>query len=249
MRYLSQREKELIVKLKNIDRKDIPTLLDPYLDRMRIVPNKGEGKVELQFQTHKKEPSEIELGEIEEKINTISKIIVTLINLLALLEREGYIQFFEEANIIPNGIGFGRIVKDEPYLSFEFPDKGVAKLFREYAFKQIIFTEEMIWFIQNSFITRDEKRHRQSMKLAWISIWISIIIGVASIVIGIISNYKTQTVILSKDQFDKIENRSEKIFAVSETITKQISAIEKKLDQVEKKIVTKQPQIVKNQKK
>ncbi|MCE6987473.1 hypothetical protein [Dyadobacter sp. CY323] len=111
--------------------------------------------------------------------------VITVISLISLLEKEGYIITFSFGHFSPKKIctRLYQKVSEKPKFKYAFPDPTIEKLILQNFQKQIIITQEFRDFITSSFVTRDENRFRETRQ---ISIW-ALIIAILTAVISIFS--------------------------------------------------------------
>lgn len=163
MRELSPFEQNLFRRICT-GKGNLANLLDPFLERVRIKFNRKTNQVEIFVETSKATPDEDEIGIVLGIIEKTTEVIITAVSLIKLLEKEGYIFLYTNAND-QDVIGeFGQGYTKESSISNSFPDTKISELIIEYCSKEIIVTEEARAYLDNGFITREEKRHRQNQK-------------------------------------------------------------------------------------
>lgn len=192
MRKLSKFEESLIRQMTEKEwygNLNIPNLLDNYLTGLRIRIYKREKKVEILFEIQNKIPTELETKTIISRVGEINELIISTVNLINLLENEGYIIQFNSNTQDDNEITFGRGAVNLPSVSYTFPDNRTAELLVKYATTQIIVTQELQQYIKAGFKTREEIRHSQNMQLAWIGIGISILATIISLFFNVYDSF------------------------------------------------------------
>ena len=184
MRKISKFEENLISQMTDKEwngNLNLPNLLDKYLKNVRIKILRDQQQVEILFEIQNKTPTEAETKLILSRVNEINELIISTVNLINLLEKEGYIILFESASQIDNELVFGQGAVNLPSVRYTFPDNRTAELLVKYASPQIIITSELLEYRKVNFQTREEIRHFQNIRLAWIGISISIIATVFSL--------------------------------------------------------------------
>ncbi|MBK9718260.1 MAG: hypothetical protein IPO85_12270, partial [Saprospiraceae bacterium] len=91
----------------------------------------------------------------------LTQLVLTLVNLIRILENDGYIILVQTADRVSSQSQFGNCVINETKIYKEFPDKNVIKLLLEYVEKEIVITEEFRRFCNKGFIARDEQRYKK----------------------------------------------------------------------------------------
>jgi hypothetical protein len=209
MRQLSTFEQQLMRRMKEGQGNNLPNLIDPFLEGIRIIFNRQESHVEILAESTQPQPEDDEVQQILDRINTTSEIVVSAVNLLNLLEREGYIIIYTAANQIDNQVTFGQGAVNLPSVSYEFPDERISELLIKYSTQEIVFTPEADEYVERNFITRDEQRHRENISLTKKSIsiaWVGVAIAVISSTVGIGFDIYDHNKPKNTTQIDKIKN-------------------------------------------
>lgn len=165
----------------------IATLMDDRLQDVSIKSSKKNTKIELFYNQLKDIDSDQDANELVNKMQEISILIMTTINMIKLLEKGGYIMLLQMANVTNDDSTIGQLVESENYTSMEFADKNLSKKYLHYRYKEIYITEEFKMFCNKGFISRDELRYqRQSNLTRWILI-VAIVAFIVNILISICS--------------------------------------------------------------
>ena len=193
MRLLSKQEQEFCRRI--LSRGDdlnniLLNILDPDLEYARIYVREEEGKtkatiLQADFSAHK-----ATLSEFEE----ISRAILMAVNLIKLLERDGYIMLLQELPEKSSNFTFGGGPTNQPYEPFDINDDDVVKLLVDYSFTRIYPTEEFRVFCKNGYIPRSDVQFNENLKLtkqsldqARISNWIAIATLIITFLFSLVS--------------------------------------------------------------
>lgn len=99
------------------------------------------------------------------RFEEISRVILMAVNLIKLLERDGYIMLLQDLSKKPSNVTFGSGAANQPYEQFDINDDDVAKLLMDYSFIRIYVTEEFRVFCANGYIPRADVQFNQNLKL------------------------------------------------------------------------------------
>lgn len=209
MRQLSPVEQQLMTRMQKGQGNNLPNLIDPFLDKIRIRFNRQAKQVDILAETTQSIPEGGELAEVMERINMTSQIIVSAVNLINLLNREGYVILYTAANQIEDEITFGQGVSNAPFVAHKFPDTRITDLLIQYSTQEIVFTPEAEEYVVNNFTTRDELRHQNNITLAKRSIRIAcggVIVAIVTVLISLGLDIYDRNKTIDTTQQDKIEN-------------------------------------------
>ena len=199
MRLLSKLEQELCWRILQRDGhyNYLANILDGYLPdakiyvrKQKVQEEKNEEKKKVQkVQKEKKEKKEKKEPEvyilykmlardsenfpIGERDAQIRRLILVTVNLIKLLEQEGYIMLFMSTTVEPNfsiGAGPDKIISvdgEEETTETKSPikDASVIKLLIEYNPKEIYVTEEFRVFCENGCIPRSDVQFNENLEL------------------------------------------------------------------------------------
>jgi hypothetical protein len=165
MRRLNKTEQDLCTRIQNGNGQNnyLGNIIDDKLNGVRISITRTPPNVDLLFTIQNPMPTKEEAAGIASKVQELSKDIVTTVNLISMLEKEGYIMLLQQTNVLPNQSTFGRGVSDMPFISTNLADKKISDLLIEYSTKEIIVTEEFNFFVKHNFNSRDEQRFRRQI--------------------------------------------------------------------------------------
>lgn len=191
MRALSTREKE-IIKLINNGVSLFPNLLDKFMPDIGIIASKSQslqmtGKLDI-HSGHS--PFSIvecfsvkflfsikysfKESEIPEKLKYIEKLVVEAVNLIRLLEKNGYLFLIQTAIKKNQKFTYGIVPDDDDVIEHVFPDDQIKKLLLEYSIKEIFATPELEIFQKNNFVSKKEASDKKNKFISWIGIGIAI---------------------------------------------------------------------------
>jgi hypothetical protein len=190
MRHFNDLEKRLLEKMVELFTKSassniVSNIIDEYVTgiKVKIIPKKG--AVEFLFETHSGAPSESEKISMLERVNSLSVVIVTFINLLQYLEREGLALVFKRALPDAKEILFGRQNPDAKTFAVALPDKEIAKAFAKYVEMEFVLTQTLVQLVRGGYMTPSEKTVQytneavqRGLRMAWYGIFAAIFVGV-----------------------------------------------------------------------
>lgn len=161
MRILSIEEQDLCTRILTGSGQNnfIGNIIDHKLAGVCINIIKNPQNVFLEFTTRNQIPLE-ESEQIINRINEISFFILTTVNLINLLEKEGYILLIQRVTQPSNNPRFGGCIDSLPSVTSYFADENIANLLVKYCDKEMIATEEFKRFCERKFLARDEQRFR-----------------------------------------------------------------------------------------
>ena len=164
MRLLSKQEQELcrrILSLGDDQNNILQNILDPSLEYARVRGYYEEGKPKVTILQEDSSAHEATFSRAEE----ISREILMAVNLIKLLERDGYIMLLQVLPKKPSNVTFGGGAENQPYKPFEINDDDVAKLLVDYSFTRIYVTKEFRVFCENGYIPRSDVQFNENLKL------------------------------------------------------------------------------------
>lgn len=185
MRALYDLEKQFIqVLVDHSKRGQIPSiasLVDGLLGKTDVHLDYQNRAVELRFDV-----SIYNQGVLTETVRSLSAELVTVVNLLAYLESNGYVNTYLEATPGPQE-RFGQLVQGNQFIPFTLPDKKLTELLLDYSLKSILVGEPLLEFVNDGFRTKDDKSFRKNFRLALGSLFASVVIGL----IGLCFSYRS----------------------------------------------------------
>lgn len=184
MRLLSKLEQQLCWLILQGDGhyNYLANILDGYLPDAKIYVSKQKEK-EQEEQKEQEEPKVYILYKMfardrenfpfDERDAQIRRLILVTVNLIKLLEQEGYIMLFMSTTVEPNlsiGAGSDKIISvdgEEEIIETrsDIEDASVIKLLIEYNPKEIYVTEEFRVFCANGCIPRADVQFNQNLEL------------------------------------------------------------------------------------
>ncbi|WP_288472220.1 hypothetical protein [uncultured Porphyromonas sp.] len=214
MRLLSKLEQQLCWLILQGDGhyNYLANILDDYLPDAKIyVSKQEEQEVYILYKMFARDRENFPFDERDAQIR---RLILVTVNLIKLLEQEGYIMLFMSTTVEPNlsiGAGPDKIISvdgEEEIIETrsDIEDASVIKLLTEYNPKEIYVTEEFRAFCANGCIPRSDVQFNQNLELtkqslelakqsldkAEFSNWVAIatlIITILSFVVSVAANW------------------------------------------------------------
>jgi hypothetical protein len=203
MRSLNKEEQQFCNKILqgNGNNNYIGNIIDDKLDNVRIVMNRQNSDVEILVTVSSQSLTDEDFNYVIKRNTEVCELILEVVNLIQLLEKEHYIMTLRRANQFQNPMSMGRGCVNLPYSGSKIPDSNIANLLIEYCEKEIYVTEEFRLFCNRRFIARDEQRFQKQIKLAYGAF----IISTLSLVINTGLNVYTQIINNSNIEKNKTE--------------------------------------------
>jgi len=166
MRILSSEEQDLCKRILDGsgDNNYLSNIIYHRLGGISIAVRRSTKKVELLYTTQNRIPTAEEQQGAIDKIGEIQVLILTTVNLIRLLEKEGYIMLIRRTTNVSDYSEFGQAVVNLPKIGSDFADDKISELLIEYVDKEIYATEEFKVFCENGYIARDEQRYRNQLR-------------------------------------------------------------------------------------
>lgn len=176
MRLLSKLEQQLCWLILQGDGhyNYLANILDDYLPDAKIYVSKQKEQEEQEvYILYKMFARDRENFPFDERDAQIRRLILVTVNLIKLLEQEGYIMLFMSTTVEPNlsiGAGPDKIISvdgEEEIIETrsDIEDASVIKLLIEYNPKEIYVTEEFRVFCANGCIPRSDVQFNQNLEL------------------------------------------------------------------------------------
>ena len=182
MRLLSKLEQQLCWLILQGDGhyNYLANILDDYLPDAKIYVSKQKEQEEHEepkepkvYILYKMFARDRENFPFDERDAQIRRLILVTVNLIKLLEQEGYIMLFMSTTVEPNlsiGAGTDKLISvggEEQTIEIksEIKDASVIKLWAEYSSKAIYVTEEFRVFCANGCIPRSDVQFNQNLEL------------------------------------------------------------------------------------
>jgi len=177
MRSLNKEERQFCNSILqgNGNNNYIGNIIDDKLDNVRIVMNRQYSSVEILVTISNQSPTDEDLNYVKKRNTEVCELILEVVNLIQLLEKEHYIMTLRRANQFQNPMSMGRGIVNLPCISSDIPDSNITNLLIEYCEKEIYVTEEFRLFCNRGFISRDEQRFQKQIKLTYGALIISIL--------------------------------------------------------------------------
>src|SRR5882672_9973677 len=134
MRLLNGEEQALCIKILdgNGHNNYLGNIIDHQLEGVCISVLFDTGIVNLEFTIQNQFPTDKETEHIIERVSQISIEILTAVNLINILEKDGYIMLLQRANQMDNHSKFGRCISNLPSVTYQFPYKAISNLLKDY---------------------------------------------------------------------------------------------------------------------
>lgn len=176
MRSLNKEEQQFCNRILqgNGNNNYIGNIIDDKLDNVRIVMNGQNSSVQIRVTISSQNPTEEDFSYVKKRSTEVCELILEVVNLIQLLEKEHYIMTLRRANQFQNPMSMGRGIVNLPCISSDIPDSNITNLLIEYCEKEIYVTEEFRLYCNRGFISRDEQRFQKQIKLTYGALIISI---------------------------------------------------------------------------
>jgi hypothetical protein len=133
------------------------------------------------------------IDQVPEKATFQTEKIIYIIKFLLYLEKEGYALtgYFSHGRAVDPLIGLSETIAEykanNNYMNWSFTDERMLKFIFDYTDITIFPTHQLKAFKQNKYRTQEDVRHKEIMTVTWVTIFITLIIGMVSIIIGTLS--------------------------------------------------------------
>jgi hypothetical protein len=237
MRLLNREEQDFCRRILEGDGDNnyLGNIIDKKLWGVRISITRNPQNVDLLFTIQNAQPTDEELEMTIQRSREISYLILNVVNLLKMLEKDNYIMLLQRATTIPNHSDFGQGVVNLPSISSNFSDPTISKLLIDFVDKEIFVTEEFRQFCQNKFIPRDERRFRKQSRNQWIAIGVALFAALTNFVFNTLAKLSDGTKI-KQEQVNTIREDLKAINSNLDSIGTQTKiASEKIIDELKKK--------------
>jgi hypothetical protein len=237
MRTLNKDEQDLCKRILagNGDNNYLGNIIDHKLYGVRISLTRNSKKVELLFTIQNSISTTEEQKMLIQRSNEISFLILNVVNLIKLLEKENYIMLLQRATVIPNQSAFGQGISNLPYISNSFSDPTFSELLIDYVDKEIFVTEEFRQFCQQGFIARDEQRFRRQIRITTSALFVALIALLINTAFNLLPRFTGGTKI-KQEQIDSLRTDLKKINSNIDSISGLTKQTTKKIyDELKKK--------------
>ncbi|MFN8437824.1 MAG: hypothetical protein U0V72_09300 [Cytophagales bacterium] len=234
MRLFNEKEKEILKLLDLSNGFKFQTLFSEKILNLKITIDSKSNRIDVRYKTKFFQPDKDELVDIDRKSNELFERIYLAVTLVKYFEKEGYISLYR-SQTTEDKITIGDKSLGDCGVLNEINDETIKQLLFEYTDKYLIVTSEFNEFVKNGFISRDEKRQKDSIKLAWIGIWSAIGTSLISTVFSLITVCDKSVEKFNNDFNTKIINKKMLINHIDDL--KEIHKITNaKLDSLQKEI-------------
>jgi hypothetical protein len=240
MRLLNKDEQELCRRILdgNGYNNYLGNIIDDKLWGVRISITRQPQNVDLLFTIQNPQPTQDEIDMTLQRSQEISVLILNVVNLIKLLEKENYIMLLQRATQISNQSMFGKGISNLPSISSSFSDPTISTLLIDYVDKEIFVTEEFRQFCNNGFIARDEQRFRRQIFITTSALIVAITALVVNTVFNLLPKFTGGTKI-KQEQIDSIRTDLQKINSSIDTLNAQTKTTNKFDTLVQPKTTTK----------
>lgn len=192
MRLLSNNEQDLCRRILNGDGSNnyLGNIIDHKLDGVRISLTSNPNNVDLLFTIQNASPTQEETEMVIKRVPQITVEILTVVNLINLLEKEGYIMLLQQVTQVPQKSVLGRGISNLHSIKSDFADVKISELLIDYSTKEIFITEEFRQFCARNFIARDEQRFREQIARTHWALAITVIALIINIVFNLQPKFK-----------------------------------------------------------
>lgn len=179
-------EKDLVRRLVKKKESNQPILLGNVLDTIfpdqYIKIDKNQVKVEIMYENNSQ----------TSQVVTDQGLLATIILLMSYLEKNGYICLFDCTNIQSPISTIGQGAHNKCTIPYSFPDKNVSDWLLNNCNKQIVVGYDLVELVNDKFISKDELRFKKQQKATWVSIIISLLLGLSGIFMNLLQSFCCQ---------------------------------------------------------
>jgi hypothetical protein len=241
MRLLSKNEQDICLRILNGDGDNnyLGNIIDHKLEGVRISITRNPVNVELLFTISKPIPTEEETSWTIERMREISVEILTVVNLINLLEKDGYIMLLQRTNQLSNNSTFGQGIGNLPAISSHFVDQKVSQLLIEFTTKEIFVTEEFRRFCRKKFVARDEQRFRRQIAVTTSALIVAGLALIVNTTINLLPRFTGGTKI-KQDQVDSLRKDLRLINTSLDTLNSETKKLPTRtVEEIKKRLLTK----------
>ncbi|MBO6793051.1 MAG: hypothetical protein JJ895_04015 [Balneolaceae bacterium] len=227
MRTLNQFERTIVNRIVNYHNQGIlsnyASVIDHLLDNKDIYLDYNARTVEVRADVQF-----YNAGNLVDVVEQITAELVTTVNLLDDLEKNGYVTtYLQAAN---NGqIRYGQLVVGNQHIPYQFVDPDLVNMLLDCSFKTILVGQPLIDYVNNGFQTNDQVSQTRNIRIAVISLVASVIMSGA----GLYFSYKGLDNSPTQIDQETIDKLTKPIL----TIDEQLDDIETSIDNSEKEII------------
>lgn len=183
-------EKEILNRVNNTKEHYalFPNLIDDYLKNVSVKINVNNVAGNVIFLYDSKIIDINDINHVQEIIDNCISFFIEVIGILELFEKEGYIYVYRNSTYNPE-FSIGEAPENSGDMEYNIIDLALQKKIVRFAISEIYRTPALKEFIENKFKTSDTVRFEKSLKYAELGIIVAIIIGLSSLVIGVLGIY------------------------------------------------------------
>jgi len=237
MRRLNKNEQDLCLRILNGDGNNnyLGNLIDHKLNGVRISLTRNPPNVDLLFTIQNAMPTDEEAEIVIDRVQEISVEILTVVNLINLLEKDGYIMLLQRTNQVDNNSIFGRGIGNMPAITSHFADRKISELLIDYTTKEIFVTEEFRQFCKHNFVARDEQRFRRQILITTTALVVATLALVVNTVFNLLPKFTGGTKI-KQEQIESIRTDLTKINSTLDKINNQaVQTSDKLIEELKKR--------------
>ncbi|MDC1068432.1 hypothetical protein OAQ99_04665 [Candidatus Kapabacteria bacterium] len=228
MRSLNEFEQSIIDRIVDyhITKKISPNfiaILDHLIENININLDYKNRAVEIQADIKFYDDSTI--IEVVQRLNVE---LLVMVNLIKLLEVEGYISTYLQATPEENST-FGRLIVGNKFITYQIVDKDLIEKILNYSYKTILVDESLLQFVKNNYRSDSKKKSDRNIKIAIYSIVISSVIGLIGLYFSYESN-KEKPLRIHEESINKITEPIKEITNTNQKILIGIDTLTKTLD-------------------
>lgn len=171
MREFEQAEKDILAKMASDSGSNLFELLAPWLKGVQLTVDTHNNSVEIAFDNR------TVLPQTENKrLKDIQRAILQTVNLIKLFEDKGFIFTYLALGERPsNPFTYGPVILSQEVKPRKLNDPRISTLFCDYSSKEIYATPELIKFVKDGFLSREELRANRQWKTTMIALVTAII--------------------------------------------------------------------------
>lgn len=244
MRLLNDLEKlycERIVTGANQKKNNMSLIVEPDLADVlvRIHRKKGVPSVDVNFDnsnvvrtTDSKTANSTWTSRIEDpnRLRSVYLNLITAVNLIKLLEKDGYVLTYQDDEI-PEDVAFGRGKVDfgTMGLFYDMSDDDLIKDIKRYAVRDLIVTEEFRRFVHEGFIARDEQRYKRQIRTALIALIVASFAALSNFGFNLHTKFSKKETQISQNQIDTLVLSIEKLAKIEQQANLKLDSLYRQL--------------------
>lgn len=209
------------------------SFLDAHLERTKIRIDLTKTDAEYRFEVEK--ASDEVFGWIINKVEDLQEIVAVLVGLLGYLQARGYIASYKVTPDVHTSVyEFGRGIDKNLKLSSPFPDKDIARLVIDFAFKEIVPLDPLRDLEAHAFVAPEDRRFQKQYLQTNVAIVLAFAVGAAGVWLSYCALMQQNATSAAQAENDKTNHAAtEARFAAESAWVKDIQSL---LKQIEKAI-------------